>query len=590
MLPNQHMIVSKHSKLRKDKQNMKFRIIDNGLNTHAELFKRHILERIPLEFAMGGLSIELCVDDSIGTKESYLISCDNQSWKITGADEAGLYYGIGKFLHTAKWSESDFTPNPPKKIITPACSFRTIYFSVHNYNWYQMVSIEELERYMEDMLLWGYNGIHCIIPVMNLESFDEELFYHSVKASRRLFVLAKKLGMKTSFGINSNQGLLSAPHEWDADPSFDPVGNVRGHLGRNICPAKPGAKEYLRELWIGMLKQYEDIGLDYIIHWPYDEGGCGCDTCRPWGAKGFADLCVELREEALKMYPNAKHIVSCWIFDKPDDQGEYEGLYQRLKTDMNWVEYLMVDAHADFPRYPLEHDVIKPIINFPEISMWKLYPWGGFGANPMPKRFQAIWDSSKRILSGGMPYSEGIYEDILKIQYIGYYWEPNKHYREILAEYICYEYDDSVVDDVIRIMELIEYNHVEVGNSKEPNVEYAIQAGELARKVDKKIGERAKKSWRWRILFIRAILDQKRYEYYRAHNMCGAEDLTDLRHYSGDYLIKDNEAQMMFKELRELYHAVDYNTQNEWTLPPYGGGTIFNKETYEQSKLSRKNE
>ena len=88
---------------------------------------------------------------------------------------------------------------------------------------------------------------------------------------------------------------------------------------------------------------------------------------------------------------------------------------------MSWADFLMVDAHREYPRYPLEHALIKPIVNFPEISMWGLKPWGGYGANPLPERFQRIWNDSKHILDGGLPYSEGIYEDISKIQFAGYY-------------------------------------------------------------------------------------------------------------------------------------------------------------------------
>lgn len=566
---------------------MNITIKENGCEKHKELLIRHLQSRIPIELTDKGMEIHLFVDKSIGSEESYLIEGSGNLWNIVGSDEAGLYFGIGKFLHSARWTTDSFEPDSTFGVITPACSYRTIYFAVHCYNWYQMASVEELEQYLEELMLWGYNGIHCIIPVLNLNSFEDELFYHSVNASRKLFILAKKLGMKTSFGINPNQGLITAPHEFDSDPSFDPAGNVRGHLGRNLCPSKPESLAYLRSLWMKMLEQYTDIGLDYIQMWPYDEGGCGCEECRPWGAKGYANLCCEVRKDAVKMYPNAKFVVSCWIFDKPHDQGEYSGLYKRLKEDMDWVDYLMIDAHADFPRYPLEHDVIKPIVNFPEISMWKLYPWGGYGANPLPKRFQKIWDSSKRILQGGQPYSEGIYEDILKIQFVGYYWEPNKSYRDILAEYINYEYSGAEIEPILEMMELIEGNHVLVGHESIPNLESALKAAEIAEKADEQMHDRAKKSWRWRILYARAIIDKKRYEYFVKNGMTSREYIEDLRHYSGEYLLDDNEAQSLFKELRELYHCVEFNNKNQYTLPPWKGGTVLNGLTYEEVKRLR---
>ena len=217
--------------------------------------------------------------------------------------------------------------------------------------------------------------------------------------------------------------------------------------------------------------------------------------------------------------------------------------------------------------------------------MWKLYPWGGYGANPLPVRFQSIWDSAKHILDGGMPYSEGMYEDISKIQYSGYYWEPNRDYKDILAEYINYEFSWKVIDDALEMISCMEENHVRVGNNMEPDIACAIHGAKLAEKIHESLDVKGKKAWRWRLLYIRAILDKKRFEYYRDHNMCGTEDLENIRHFAGDFLEEDEEAQELFKELRRLYHSVEFNGTNQFTLPAVGGGTVFG---FECARLNRK--
>jgi len=66
-------------------------------------------------------------------------------------------------------------------------------------------------------------------------------------------------------------------------------------------------------------------------------------------------------------------------------------------------------------------------------------------------------------------------------------------------------------------------------------------------KINELLSDRAGKSWRWRILYIRAILDKKRYAHFYEHNMGGKDD---------------------------LYHSVEYNGKNCWTLPPVNGGTV----------------
>jgi hypothetical protein len=50
-----------------------------------------------------------------------------------------------------------------------------------------------------------------------------------------------------------------------------------------------------------------------------------------------------------------------------------------------------------------------PLLNFPDISMWA-ESREGYGAHPLPERLQRRWDGTKKKLSGGFPYSEGIYE------------------------------------------------------------------------------------------------------------------------------------------------------------------------------------
>jgi len=176
------------------------------------------------------------------------------------------------------------------------------------------------------------------------------------------------------------------------------------------------------------------------------------------------------------------------------------------------------------------------------------------------------------VLMGGMPYSEGIYEDILKIQFAGYYWDKNRNYKDILSEYINYEYRSSDFDKIIEMMELIEENHVAVDEKRAPNLEAAKRAKEIAEEINEKLTPKAKACWRWRILYIRPILDLKRYEFYAAKGLSGEDGKFLMKRRSGHFLKKDAEAQAMMRELSELYCCVDYNGQNRWTHPPVDGG------------------
>ena len=539
---------------------------------HAELLKRNVLSRIPCDFSPDGTRISLTLDPSL-PPESFRVDRDGAGWKVTGGDRRGVFFGIGKLLHSARWTDDAFFPAPTDGVVSPAGEFRAIYFSIHFYNWYQNAPEDELERYMEELFLWGYNTVIAIVPAVNSSGFGDPLFERGAGKAEKVFAAAKRLGMKTGLIAGANQGAKNAPREFDADPSYDPLGK-RGHTGRNLCLNRPGAAEYMKKLHTEIFRLFSGVGLDYVITWPYDEGGCGCEKCRPWGARGYLDAVKLIRECARGFFPDAKYIVSTWFFDTPDS-GEYEGLYRRLKGDLDWVDAIMVDdPFTPTPRYVLEHEPVKPVVNFPEISMWKLYPWGGFGANPMPERFQSFLRTAGDLIRGGMPYSEGIYEDVSKVQWIGYYWKPDGDWRDILREYFSYELCPEAADDALELCGCLERNHVAVGEEREPSLSDARRAGELARKIDALIPGRRRTGWRWRLIFIRAILDEKRHEYYFSHNCRGKDDLWRLRYYSGVYLARDPEAQSLFSELRELYHCSEFNGENRWTLPPLGGATV----------------
>eukprot|EP00040_Diaphanoeca_grandis_P001474 m.275804 g.275804 ORF g.275804 m.275804 type:complete len:174 (+) comp121308_c0_seq1:570-1091(+) len=140
---------------------------------------------------------------------------------------------------------------------------------------------------------------------------------------------------------------------------------------------------------------------------------------RPWGAKGFPKLSSHMATMARTIFPKLKMVVSTWCFDKPVvNSSEYAGMDAYIKAEVaenghSNFTYAMVDDHGDFPRWPLDHGGGKvgglPLVNFPEISMWGRSPWGGWGANPLPARFQGLWLQTNGSVVGGMPYSEGGY-------------------------------------------------------------------------------------------------------------------------------------------------------------------------------------
>ena len=212
-----------------------------------------------------------------------------------------------------------------------------------------------------------------------------------------------------------------------------------------------------------------------------------------------------------------------------------EQLLQALAKDKSWADYLMADGHDDyFPKYVLETGVPGQLglLNFPEISMFGMSPWGGYGANPAPNHFEKLWGRIKQKAKGGAPYSEGIFEDMNKAIYARFYWNPDCRAEDTVKEYAAFEFSPNSADTLVEVVRLFEENHNrgKIGES-------ARRAFELVCKTDATLTSQARTSWRWRIVYLRALIDKELFE--RKGKLEGEtlkasfEELTRLYHAEG---------------------------------------------------------
>jgi hypothetical protein len=388
-------------------------------------------------------------------------------------------------------------------------SLRGTYLASHFGNFYEAAPIRELETYVEDLGLWGVNAVGFAFPVWQYESFDDPPARINLKRITAMMKAAKRAGMQVGIFIAPNQAFKTAPAELHSKPYPDDW-KRRGDLGTNVCPSIPAGHQYLLDMWARLLNEYRGSGLDFVTYWPYDEGGCGCEQCWPWGSRGYARLCRDFTKVARTAYPNMKVVLSTWMFDSPP-AGEWDGLATLLKRDRSWIDYILADAHEDFPRYPLEKGVPGglPLLNFPEISMWGMSPWGGYGANPLPERAQALWNQVADKVSGGFPYSEGVYEDLNAVIYSQFYWDPKQTALETMTEYVASEFSLSVTGPVLQAIAVMEANHSRRNARFEKPAQRTAEALQMMREADAKLTPQVRRSWRWRILFLRALIDDE---------------------------------------------------------------------------------
>lgn len=429
--------------------------------------------------------------------------------RIAGGSPRGLLYGVGKFLRTSQYDDG-IRLSVWRGTSQPRGTLRGMYFASHFHNWYHQASEAEIARYTEDIALWGVNAIKLSFPTLNIKDWDDPEADRAVSMLRKYAKASHELGLQFATGVN-NTWFINAPKDIRATPLPDPT-HRRGNSGHPICPSNPEGLKYILANARTLFEKMAGAQIDILVFWPYDEGGCACEKCRPWGCNGFLKLSRQLAELGRGYFPKLQTVLSTWMFDTPPEE-EWQGLTDALEKENGWVDYILADAHEDFPRYPLDVCVPGklPLLNFPEISMWGNSPWGGFGANPLPRRLQRLWDQVKQKVSGGFPYSEGIYEDINKAIVVQYYWDPDRTARDTLAEYIAYEFGSGVTEDVLALIDDLETNAA-LSYRKQPiDLEAAKHAHWLAERVDARLPAWAKKNWRWELLHLRAILDRERF-------------------------------------------------------------------------------
>ena len=439
---------------------------------------------------------------------------------------AAFLYAVGKILRSGRYDAGVFSPGSWRGGFRPAKPIRCVYLASHFCNVFEMWPLEKMEEYIEDMALLGYNYF-CMVRGTRAKTAGSPEAVNDMNRQLHLYKYANLLGMKCRVGVN-NIGYDDSPAEWRAAPT--------GHsfFGTEICVSNPDGLNYLERIRREDLEVMRDLDVGICSFWPYDQGGCGCPRCFPYGANGMFKLADRMLPVIRSIWPEVKISWSCWEFGR-EGTNEWERLYDRINSGTaGFIDYLEIDSHGSFPEYPLTHPLPGhvQITTFPEISMWGRCPWGGFGATPLPKRFAALYGEVLHISAGGRLYSEGIFEDFNKAVYAAMFNSGTNETAEAVSEYARWEFGlpDDLKPDFDRLLELMEENHEgliwlekQEGSNEQFNElktkpvwslkgkiwNHTEEMRAVAEKIDSRLPEWARKCWRWRIFMLRVIIDSE---------------------------------------------------------------------------------
>lgn len=519
----------------------------------ARLVSSRIYERTPPSLGGGVFRVAFAIDPAL-SNETAVVRVGDGCAEVRGGRFRALVFGAGSLLRSIRYGAVTFDVSCGEFAFRPAKPIREVYLARHFNTWYHRASAEELSRYVDDLVLCGVNSIKSFTTVAAVDGrFSDESERQMFEATTRALVRQVRnldIGFAVSGGGNVSGKAI--PESMKAERYGPDV--MRGFSDFNICPEKPGGLERLLSERREALKASEGLAIDEFVYWPYDEGGCACAACSPWGGRGYLKLIERMAKMNGAEHPEARHIVSTWLFDDDD----WKGLYRYLETH-DWIGGIVVDSHDKFPEYPLRHPVPKniPVVTFPEVSMWGRFPWGGTGATPLPRRFERLFREAEPVASGFSVYSEGLFDDISKFEIAALYVNPKSSYRDALAEYCRYEFPGADAADFVRLCEILEdihctsldpnahagdtsnnsfANYVKLADDAELSRRAAAadDARALAEKIEQAMLPCRRGTWRWRQIALRAKIDAA---VYRARD------------------IRADAAVAAYRELLELYHA-----------------------------------
>lgn len=485
------------------------------LRKAADLLRRGLEERGVRRNPSCRVSLEL--SPALGA-EGFRLTGAADGVRIIGNDERGVLYGVGKFLRHARTTDERLLGTAWEGQSVPAKPVRAMYFASHFHNVYHDAPLEVITRYVEDLALWGCNALSVWFDMHHYQGIDDPTAQAMVARLKAILQAAAGVGMSPGLTTLANEGFASTPAALKADWTAGHDGYFRapgGHYHCEVCPDKPGGLELIRQTRRQVFEAFRGIDLGYIWLWPYDQGGCTCSACTPWGTNGFLRTCEALLPVLAETFPSAKAVLSTWYFDR-FIKGEWEGLSRRFaQGPLPGIDYLMIDDFGGFPDYPLRHGVPGglPAIGFPEISMEGNGPWGGFGANPRPRHWSAYWTTARHLLQGSFPYSEGIYEDVNKVLILQFEWAPERAAEDILKEYATGYFGAHTADTVAGVMQRLEEDgalHTAYGPGGP-----AFKTGPLGNapaclaeldRLATTLPPAVQTSWRWRLLWLRAAI------------------------------------------------------------------------------------
>ncbi len=471
--------------------------------------------------ALAAKDADFCVSLNINEdlkNDSYKIISDGSSATLEAVNDRSLHAAFGRLLLMSKFDgKGDFKPFSGEYSLTPQKAVRGMYFATHFFNFYHNAPIEKVYEVIADLALRGCNCIEIWFDMHHYTSTKDPEAVKIIERLRAIIKFTNDVGMMISMTMNSNEAFMDSPEHlrarWDVNGRYK--AELNGHYHLELCPSKEGGIEKIIEYRREMFECFADLKIDYVVYWPYDQGGCTCPDCQPWGANGFIKLFPHYKALVRELLPDTKIVVSTWYFDLFID-GEWDEFYDKINDPVfDDIDYMMAFFHdGDIPECIKKNGIPngKKFIDFPEISMHYCRPWGGYGASVLTGFLNRTNEACKGLYEGGFPYSEGIFEDANKFIEMEYYNGTNENAYDALREYVKFEFccdDEELYEAVMKTETALPRDVIRNPNEKctiydTSDIDFVYNT---LMKYNERLPENIANAKSFRLFYLRAIID-----------------------------------------------------------------------------------
>ncbi|MFA6290253.1 MAG: hypothetical protein WC637_00655 [Victivallales bacterium] len=193
------------------------------------------------------------------------------------------------------------------------------YMPGHFGNAFEVAWPGEMERYLDDLALWGASGYGDWFDPNDMPDPYAPHVYCSTSMTlwqrkKEFLRTAKRLGLETVLFVAHNVGFTDQMRpEWTG---------VRSHAhrvqGQVLCPSIPEARRVCLQNHENLFRDLAEsrVVVDRLIYGPYDDGGCACEKCQPYYPT-FLKMAEEIHGIARRHFSQvAMDLCGWWVTDE----------------------------------------------------------------------------------------------------------------------------------------------------------------------------------------------------------------------------------------------------------------------------------